>query len=68
MKRSATLLQGAEYFSECGCLAAPARTKHAEEIATQSRKTKRDLSAAGPRMGIIETSTSTSTRRAREES
>jgi hypothetical protein len=49
-------------------LAAPSRTKHADEIAAGSWKTKRELSAAEPRIGIIETSTSTSTRRAREES
>jgi hypothetical protein len=44
------------------------RTKHADVIATGSAKTKRELSAAEPRIGIIETSTSTTTRRAREES
>jgi hypothetical protein len=49
-------------------LAAPSRTKHADEIATGSRKTERELSAAEPRIGIIEISTSTPTRRAREES
>jgi hypothetical protein len=49
-------------------LAAPSRTKHADEIAAGSQRTKRELSAAEPRIGIIETSTSTSTRRAREES
>jgi hypothetical protein len=48
-------------------LAGSSRTKHADEIVA-GRKTKRDLSAAEPRIGIIETSTSTSTRRAREES
>ena len=49
-------------------LAAPARTMHADETPTGSGKTKRELSAAEPRIGIIEASTSTSTRRAREES
>ncbi len=49
-------------------LAGSSRTKHADEIAAGSRKTKRELAAAEPRIGIIETSTSTSTRRAREES
>ena len=49
-------------------LAAPSRTKHADETATGSRKTERELSAAQPRIGIIETATSTPTRRAREES
>jgi len=49
-------------------LAGSSRTKHADEIAAGSRKTKHELAAAEPRIGIIETSTSTSTRRAREES
>jgi hypothetical protein len=49
-------------------LAGSSRTKHADEIAAGSPKTKRELSAAEPRIGIIEASTSTSTRRAREES
>lgn len=49
-------------------LAASARTKHADETPTGSWKTKRELSAAEPRLGIIEACTSTSTRRAREES
>ena len=49
-------------------LAAPSRTKHAGEIVAGSGKTGRELSAAEPRIGIIETTTSTSTRRAREES
>lgn len=49
-------------------LAGSSRTKHADVIGDGSRKTKRELSAAEPRIGIIETSTSTSTRRAREES
>jgi hypothetical protein len=49
-------------------LAGSSRTKHADEIAAGSRNTKRELSAAEPRIGTIETSTSTSTRRAREES
>src|SRR5712672_1249743 len=48
-------------------LAGSSRTMHADDIAA-GRKTKRELSAAEPRIGIIETSTSTSTRRAREES
>jgi hypothetical protein len=49
-------------------LAGSSRTKHADEIATGSRNTKRELSAAEPRIGTIETRTSTSTRRTREES
>ena len=49
-------------------LAGSSRTNHADEIAAGSPKTKRELSAAEPRIGIIETSTSTTTRRAREES
>jgi hypothetical protein len=49
-------------------LAGSSRTKHADETATDSRKLQRELSAAEPRIGIIEASTSTSTRRAREES
>jgi hypothetical protein len=49
-------------------LSGSSRTKHADDIAAGSRVTKRELSAAEPRIGIIETSTSTLTRRAREES
>jgi hypothetical protein len=49
-------------------LAGSSRTKHADEIAAGSTNTKHELPAAEPRIGIIETSTSTSTRRAREES
>jgi hypothetical protein len=49
-------------------LAGSSRMKHADEIAIDSRKLQRELSAAEPRIGFIEASTSTSTRRARKES
>jgi hypothetical protein len=45
-----------------------ARTNNAGRMALKGEKARSELRAAAPRMGIIETSTSTSKRRAREES